>query len=110
VLGCPFRGTSIQIDVMSAFHEQSGRGTAHAGLFPLRRRLRQILHRLRFTPERRHLVRVDPDHEIVDVVVDFREPVAGACRNDDDVARLDLAMTQMIPSKFFFCAAQDFYV
>jgi hypothetical protein len=41
--------------------------------------------------QRRDFVRVDPHHQIVDVILDPGEPVTGAGGNDDDVAGLDLA-------------------
>ncbi len=53
-------------------------------------RLRQIVLRLRLALQRRDFVGIDPHHQVVDVVVDLREPVAGAGRNHDDVAGLDL--------------------
>src|SRR5437899_8366310 len=34
---------------------------------------------------RRDLVGIDPHHQVVDVIVDLREPVARARRNHDDV-------------------------
>ena len=66
------------------------RSLALAAHSPFLRRLRQILLRLRLALERRDLVGIDPHHQVVDVVVDLREPVAGAGRDHHDVAGLDL--------------------
>src|SRR5687768_15399413 len=52
--------------------------------------LRQVFPRLRFAPERRDLVRVDPHHQVVDVIVDSGEPVTGSGGNDDDVTGLQV--------------------
>src|SRR5258705_11644649 len=58
------------------------------GLLP--RGFRQVIPGLRLALQRRDLVRIDANHQVADVIVDPGEPVARACRNDDDVARLDL--------------------
>src|SRR5688572_18933614 len=50
----------------------------------------QVRLRLRLAPKGRDLVGIQTDHQIVDVIVDFREPVAGARRNYYDVSSLDL--------------------
>src|SRR6185369_14518805 len=55
-----------------------------------RRGLGEVRPRLRLALQRRDLVRIDADHHVVDVVVDLREPVARARRDDHDVAGLDL--------------------
>src|SRR6185503_2227943 len=44
----------------------------------------------RFVFDGRHFVGVDPHHQVVDVVVDLLEPVAGAGWNHHDVARLEV--------------------
>src|SRR6185437_5355662 len=44
----------------------------------LLRWLRQIFLRLRLAFQRRDLVGIDPHHDVIDVVVDFGEPVPGA--------------------------------
>src|SRR5207253_7793396 len=62
------------------------RGTLLTG----RSRLAQIFLRLRLALERRNLVGIDANHEIRDVIVDLGEPVAGARRNHDHVAGLDV--------------------
>ena len=36
------------------------------------------------------LVRIDAHHQVSDVIIDFREPVTRACRNDDHVAGVEL--------------------
>ena len=41
--------------------------------------------------DRRHLVGIDADHQVGDVIVDPAEIVAGASRNDNDVADRDVA-------------------
>ena len=48
--------------------------------------LREIRLRRGLVLDRRDLVRVDPHHQVVDVIVDLREPVARARRDHDDVA------------------------
>ena len=58
--------------------------------FAARRRFRQIFLRLRLALERRHLVGIDPHHQIVDVILDPGEPMTGAGRDHDDIASLDL--------------------
>src|SRR5438105_4730544 len=50
----------------------------------------QILLGCRLVPKGRRLIRIDANHQIVNVVVNFLEPVAGARRNDDDVADLQV--------------------
>src|SRR5436190_24394499 len=57
-------------------------------LLSSRRRLAQVLLRLRLVLERRDLVGIDANHQVVDVVLDLREPVARTCRNDDDITGL----------------------
>jgi hypothetical protein len=47
--------------------------------------LREIRLRRGLVLDRRDLVRVDPHHQVVDVIVDLREPVARARRDHDDV-------------------------
>src|SRR5262245_12755432 len=57
-------------------------------LRPARRR--QIRLRFGLALERRHFVGIDAHHQVVDVIVDLREPVAGARRNHDDVAGFEI--------------------
>ena len=52
--------------------------------------LRQVGLRRRFVLQRHDLVGIDADHDVGDLIVDLREQVAGACRNDDRVAGLQL--------------------
>src|SRR5215472_1355551 len=40
----------------------------------------------RLALQRRHAVGIDPHHQVVDVVVDLREPAPGAGRNNHDVS------------------------
>src|SRR5690349_208160 len=47
----------------------------------LRRGLREVGLRLGLALQRRNLVRIDPDHQVADVIVDLREPMTGARRN-----------------------------
>src|SRR4029453_12941340 len=61
------------------------RTPAFSGLFPSEIRLRR-----RFVLERRDLVGIDANHQVGDVVVDLREPVAGAGRDHNHVAGLEL--------------------
>src|SRR5881396_3060270 len=56
----------------------------------LPRWFRQVIPGLRLALERRDFVRIEANHQVADVIVDLREPVAGARRNDDDVSGLDL--------------------
>src|SRR5215204_108942 len=68
-------------------------GDAGAGSIKLlvpRRWFTQVLPGLRLALERRDLVGIYADHQIIDVVVDLRKPVASAGRNHHDVARLDV--------------------
>ena len=53
---------------------------------PSRRGLGQVFLRLRFALERRDLVGIDADHQVVDVVVDLREPVC-RCRPESPPRR-----------------------
>src|SRR5438132_1239508 len=46
--------------------------------------------RLSLALQRNHLVRIESDHHIRDVVIDLREPVSGPGRNDNHVARVKL--------------------
>jgi imidazoleglycerol phosphate dehydratase HisB len=50
------------------------------------------LSRLRcgFIFGRRHLIWIDADHEVADVVVDLGKPVACSSGDDDDIARFQL--------------------
>src|ERR1043165_1256044 len=50
----------------------------------------QILLGCSLVSDRRHLVRIDADHQIVNVIVNLREPVSGTGGNDDDVASLEV--------------------
>src|SRR5918993_4290834 len=51
---------------------------------------RQIRLGGRLVFQRRHLVWVDPDHQVVDVIVHFREPMPRASRDHEDVASLEV--------------------
>src|SRR5678816_4594538 len=50
----------------------------------------EVLLGCRFVTKWRHLVRIDAYHQIVNVIVDLREPVAGSGRNHHDVAHLQV--------------------
>ena len=48
----------------------------------------QIVARFPFVLQRCHLVGIDADHKVVDVIINLGEPVSGTGRNNNDVAGL----------------------
>src|SRR5262245_15911550 len=69
-------------------------------LLPARCRLGQVLLRLRLTLQWRYLVRIEADHQVIDVIVDLGEQMARTRRNHNDVSRFQVvshAVTYLRP-------------
>src|SRR5205823_801310 len=80
----------LRSPLLAALNRKRVRPLFRGTLLTGRSRLAQIFLRLRLALERRNLVGIDANHEIRDVIVDLGEPVAGARRNHDHVASLDV--------------------